>query len=506
MYNSTNKNVLSSTGIAILASLGIHGLLWAVLPGLTVSQADKSPSQRTIGLVDLSPQEQSRLPQVLNPVDNTLPAFASQLTALPPAPPSPPYQTLPPIQTSVAPPLQLSPGSSIPLNNNNPSQNSAPPSVQIFQGTVPPPPTTSFQPNPSQNVPSSSNYYPNPSAPQTGFFVTPSNNGLPNVPLTPDRTIPADDDIATATPSPEPSQPTSVSPNTPAPEANRLPQRGKDELMAMRESMRNNFPSRNATSPVNNRSMSRQEIATALKATRNNQTTPASPSMSRQEIATALKATRNNKTTPASPSMSRQEIANALRRQTRNPSNELSQETKTALETLDNFKRQQAAVQAQNPDVVTSSPIRRKLTACDRKLKDLAIISVVVNPEGKRLSEPVLISKPRKANLTKAQNYVRNYQFTKTGKTTNYNFRLEFNYSDSKCAQAQPTPSTPKLTPSPTLDTPEPTPTPTPNIPRPTSTLTPSSPEPTPASTPAPSPSPEVTATPQPIDPQKPSF
>ncbi len=64
MFNVANKNVLSSTGIAILASLGIHGLLWAVLPGLTVSQADKSPSERTINLVELSPQEQSRLPQV----------------------------------------------------------------------------------------------------------------------------------------------------------------------------------------------------------------------------------------------------------------------------------------------------------------------------------------------------------------------------------------------------------------------------------------------------------
>ena len=455
MSNATNKNFLSSTGIAILASLGVHGLLWAVLPGLTVSQADKSPSQRTIGLVELSPQEQNRLPQVSNPVDNTLPAFASQLTQLPPAPP---------YITSVAPPLQLSPGSA-PLYNTVPSQNSAPP-LQTFQVPLPPPPTTSFPPIPYGNIPNSSNYYPIPPAPQASPFVLPPNNGLPDTPLTPDRTFPPDDEIATVTPSPEPSsQPVPANQNNrdnPPVEVNKLPERGKQELLAMRESMRSNFPP-NAATATTNRSMSRSEIAAALK----RQQTPI-----------------NQPTTNRS--MSRSEIVRALKTPSRNSSNELSQETKTALENLDNFKRQQAAVQARNPDVVTTSPIRRKLTACDRPLNDLAIVSVVVNPEGKRLAEPVLITKPRRANLTKAQDYVKNYQFTKTGKTTNYNFRLEFDYVARKCAQATPTPSSTPVTPE--LTTP--------------STATPSPDSVTP--------SPKVTSTPQPtplpIDPQKPSF
>ena len=469
MFNVANKNVLSSTGIAILASLGIHGLLWAILPGLTVSQADKSPSERNINLVELSPQEQSRLPQVSNPANNTLPAFASQLTALPPLPPAPPYQT------SVIPPVQLSPGSA-PINNASPNQNSAPP-LQTFQVPLPPPPQTSFPAIPYENIPSSN---PLPPIPQAPPFVLPPNNGLPDAPLTPDRTLPPDDEIATDTPSPAPTQPSPANLIAPAAnppeEANKLPAKGKQELLAMRDSMRKNFPQQVVTpASPNTRALSRPELVTALKRQR-----PAS---------TASPNTR---------ALSRPELVAALKRQSRNPSNQLSEETKTALDNLEKFKRQQATVQAQNPGVVTGSPIRRKLTTCDRPLDDLAVVSVVVNPQGKRLSEPVVITQPRKANLTPAQNYVRNYGFTKTGKTTNYNFRLEFDYIASKCAQAKPTPI-------PTLSSPEPTPdsTPAPNLspalssPKPTST---------PDSTPAPNPSPEATSTPLPLNPNKPSF
>ena len=467
MFNVANKNVLSSTGIAILASLGIHGLLWAILPGLTVSQADKSPSERNINLVELSPQEQSRLPQVSNPANNTLPAFASQLTALPPLPPAPPYQT------SVIPPVQLSPGSA-PINNTSPNQNSAP-SLQTFQVPLPPPPT-SFPAIPYENIPNSN---PLPPIPQAPPFILPPNNGLPDAPLTPDRTLPPDEEIATATPSPAPTQPSPANLIAPAAnppeEANKLPARGKQELLAMRDSMRKNFPQQVVTpASPNTRALSRPELVTALKRQR-----PAS--------------------TPASPNtrpLSRSELVTALKRQSRNPSNQLSEETKTALDNLEKFKRQQATVQAQNPGVVTGSPIRRKLTTCDRPLDDLAVVSVVVNPQGKRLSEPVVITQPRKANLTPAQNYVRNYGFTKTGKTTNYNFRLEFDYIASKCAQAKPTPI-------PTLSSPEPTPdsTPAPNL---SPAL--SSPKPTPDSTSAPNPSPEPTSTPLPVNPNKPSF
>lgn len=493
MSYTSNKNLLSTTGVAVLASLGIHGLLWAVLPGLTLdSQADKSPSQRTIGLVDLSPQEQSRLPQVSSPADNNLPAFASQLSALPPLPPSPPYQTY---QTRVEPPLQLSPGSA-PIYNTIPNQISPPP-LQTFRVPLPPPPTnTSFPPIPYENLPSSPNNPPLPSPPQAPPFVLPANNGLPNTPLTPDRTLPSEDDVATATPSPEPSLPPSPdNSNTPNSQVagNKLPERGKQELLAMRESMRNNFPP-TVTQP----------------------TTP--PSMSRSEIAAALRRQNRSNQAPTQTNtrpMSRSEIVTALRGQP------LSEDTKTALDNLEKFKQQQAAVQAQNPDAVTKPPIRRKLTTCDRSIDgDIAVVGVVVNPEGKRLSEPNLITKTGKADITQAQNYVRDYEFAKTGKTTNYNFRLEFDYSASKCTQAKPTTDTPEAT-----DTRTPTSTPSSSKPIPTFRPTPSNskpiptfrPTPTNSSTPIPTaspdsvtPSPGATTTPQsappPIDSSKPSF
>ncbi len=496
MSYTPSKNLLSTTGVALLGSLGIHGLLWVVLPGLTIdSQTDKSPAQRTIGLVDLSPQEQSRLPQVPSPADNNLPPFASQLTELPPLPPAPPYQT------SVIPPLQLPPGSA-PIYNNIPYQSSVPP--QTFRVPLPPPPSnTSFPPIPYENLPSSPNNYPLPSPPQAPPFVLPSNNGLPNIPLSPDRSLPAED-VATATPAPAPAPaPPTQNPDTstlnPPTEANKLPERGKQELLAMRESMRNNFPPTTATPPSANTtsSMSRQEIVTALRGNRSNPATPSAnttSSMSRQEIVTALRGNRN-------------------------PSNELSEDTKIALDNLEKFKQQQAAIQAQNPDVVTKPPIRRKLTTCDRAIDgDIAVVGVVVNPEGKRLSEPNLITKKGKPDITQAQNYVRDYEFAKTGKTTNYNFRLEFDYVARKCTQAKPTPApttnTIEPTPTPTTtDTAEPTPRLAPSSSRPIPTFrpTPSNSRPiptfrsapinsTPTSTPSPdsvTPPPEPTVTPQ---------
>lgn len=52
--------------IAILASLGFHGLLWFGLPLLS-SSAAKQPEQRTLNVVELSPlEQQARLPQSPN--------------------------------------------------------------------------------------------------------------------------------------------------------------------------------------------------------------------------------------------------------------------------------------------------------------------------------------------------------------------------------------------------------------------------------------------------------
>jgi outer membrane biosynthesis protein TonB len=70
--------------IAAIASVGIHGLLWVVLPRLDFSAAaPREPDlQRQVGLIELTPQEQSRLPQF---GDSTLPLSIDSLP-LPSAP------------------------------------------------------------------------------------------------------------------------------------------------------------------------------------------------------------------------------------------------------------------------------------------------------------------------------------------------------------------------------------------------------------------------------------
>src|SRR6476646_11174225 len=56
------------TGIATIASLGVHGLLWIVLPILPLaSKTTESEAQRSVQLVELTPAEQSRLPSFATP-------------------------------------------------------------------------------------------------------------------------------------------------------------------------------------------------------------------------------------------------------------------------------------------------------------------------------------------------------------------------------------------------------------------------------------------------------
>ena len=88
-------------GIAVLASLGFHGLLWATLPRLhAFSKLEADQQQRTVGLVELTPAEQNRLPQAATSETNTsqvtLPPFAMQPSVLPPMPPPLPSGLLTP--------------------------------------------------------------------------------------------------------------------------------------------------------------------------------------------------------------------------------------------------------------------------------------------------------------------------------------------------------------------------------------------------------------------------
>lgn len=492
-YASTNKNFLSTTGLAVLGSLGIHGLLWAVLPGLPLNQAAKSPTQRTVGLVQLTPEEQSRLPQTLNPADTALPDFANQPSALPPLPPPPP------LQTSVLPPLQLPPGAA-PVYTLPPAQNPPPP-TQTYRVPLPPPPQNSvaFAPIPYENIPStppnrpipegnipsveppSGQSYPVttlPSPPQVPAN-TPINNGQPNslsrnngLPggLTPDLSVPADATEPTPQQTPESS---TTAENNPSIQANRLPDRGKRELLALQEQIRKRNQSGATTQPQTGSSgMTSEQLRLALR----------------------QQSDRSNTTpTEANPRLNdRKALVEALRQQRRNVnvSNEPSEATRTALANLDRFEAQRARVLAQYPDAIIKPPIRDELETCDRKLDGgVAIVGVVVSPEGKIVSNPSLISKTGPADVAQATRYVSNVRFGKTTKPSYYSFNLKFDYDAKTCAQAAPT-NTPQPTPTPrnvdtpTRNTPQLTPTPQQRRITPTNPVTPTSNTPQPTSTP----------------------
>jgi hypothetical protein len=103
------KNLRQPAWIASLASIGIHGLLWAVLPILPLSSkpAELEEKRRTVQLVELTPEDLSKVPQFaqpqsLYPID---PIPKSILPSSPSTQPSP----LPSIDPSLLYPLPITP-------------------------------------------------------------------------------------------------------------------------------------------------------------------------------------------------------------------------------------------------------------------------------------------------------------------------------------------------------------------------------------------------------------
>lgn len=111
------------TGIATLASVGVHGLLWVVLPILPLSsKTTESEAQRPVQLVELTPAEQSRLP-----------SFAAPQISLPPLPKTTNlFPSLPSLQSS----------------NSLPSASSSPYNIPLF-----PPPPSGFSLSPALPLP-----------------------------------------------------------------------------------------------------------------------------------------------------------------------------------------------------------------------------------------------------------------------------------------------------------------------------------------------------------------
>lgn len=83
LFDLENKDkawalILQPTSLAVLASFGAHGLLWFGLPLMSASEMKQDAIQRSVPLVELSPLEQARLPQISS---STLLALPKQSSA-----------------------------------------------------------------------------------------------------------------------------------------------------------------------------------------------------------------------------------------------------------------------------------------------------------------------------------------------------------------------------------------------------------------------------------------
>ncbi|MBD1997064.1 hypothetical protein H6G00_10575 [Leptolyngbya sp. FACHB-541] len=138
--------------IATALSIGVHGLLWGVLPILPSSfLAEEADDQRTVGVVELSPEELARVPDFSTPSLELPPLSESDLYSLTPvpnqAPPSQLFPPFPPFSPDLYPSYEPPPGppatrqtpSTFPSTSVSPSpMPSASPSPSPSPGTVAP--------------------------------------------------------------------------------------------------------------------------------------------------------------------------------------------------------------------------------------------------------------------------------------------------------------------------------------------------------------------------------
>lgn len=429
----------SSSGLAALASLGIHGLVFVSVPFIPLDSSDEQLPQ-TVGIVALTPEEQSRLSQVVpqGVTQTTIPSTAIGQSDLPPLPPSgqavqseilPP---LPPTPTFLPPPPSVNtPTYQYPISNSLPSS-------QI--------PTPIPLPPPPEN-PSFVSQYPLGQLPPAEPNQTIKNQQLAPPLAVPPGTLPSTtglkrSEFATANqpnliPQPNTNQTqnqainnrTKQQPLTPA----ALPERAKQELIARRNAVIKER-SANRISPNSN-----QRLAAVLQQRRQTASDRTS-SNSNQRLATVLQRRRQT-------ASSEQRLAAALQRRQQQPNasstpSQLSRATKQTIAQIDAFKEQQQRTLQAFPTAAIQPPIRYKVKTCNKQLDGgVAVLAAVVNPKGKIISGPDLLSKNSSAAVGQAaKTFVKEYSFPKTANPVNQSFRLNFTYDLKNCPVTNKTP------------------------------------------------------------------
>ncbi len=149
---SFSQKLFQPTGIAVMSSVGIHALLAVSLPYLPIASQDKPEPIRNVKLVQLTPAEQSRLPQLSPPSLSPLPNQLQSLYPLP-AYPSTPLPSLSSLRDSfpynyaqISPSPPVGNGLSSPRTSQSSKQTSKLPKkqqpsglgVSVAQGNEPP--------------------------------------------------------------------------------------------------------------------------------------------------------------------------------------------------------------------------------------------------------------------------------------------------------------------------------------------------------------------------------
>ena len=140
LLNNLPNKLAQPNNVSILASLGLHALLFITLPNLSISSGGETSKKRTVQVTELSPTEQMRLPN-FSPSPVTPYSFPE------------PSVINPPIGTIRTPPLDLPnsttlvPPSSMPSIDNQPPVTSTFPQIPVVP--LPPPPQFALKPPPT---------------------------------------------------------------------------------------------------------------------------------------------------------------------------------------------------------------------------------------------------------------------------------------------------------------------------------------------------------------------
>jgi hypothetical protein len=444
----------STNGLAILGSLGIHALLIAVLPFASLD-SQNIDLHSSIGVVELTPEERSRIPQVAVDPSVIPPQNVPQQQApdanqgfqseiLPPLPAPPPFLPPPPGTT---PMYQM------------PSSDSLPPPAPV---PLPPPPQNSSV--------LSQNPFGQPPAPQPNQNIqmrqiSPPANAVPPVPnLPPTQGL---------QPSPPLAPPNSINPQVQPTVPRTIPDRAQPDFVARRNALAQKLAvNRNKadTSPTSDRdrlleaasqqqvqrAKEREERASRLAASLKQQQSqsnpnPAPPPVANQNsdrasrLAAALKQRQANPN-PTPPPVANQNSDRASRlaalqqrlaRPIGAPPGSNQSSSAQTIAQIEALQQHYQKVQQTYPQSATATPIRKRVPVCNKKLNGgEAIIAALTDSAGKIVVGPDVISQASpKAVQQAAIRYVKRYSFTKSALPTNHTFRLEFSHNPNLCAK-----------------------------------------------------------------------